>query len=216
MEVWRWAQQEAPTRQITGIVAASNGSPRALVIAYGPVEKESILLVPIDDHGKPAAPFAYNMVRTPSATSYPATLTEDDIFIDKFLENVTHEQQDWLENRASIGIHMGKVSPTTRAPGPSPPQGDVWFRYKDVGAIGYKIDSQDQLVQMKVQDALAVPAHCYIVLVPPSETRLNPERVPAAILATPFTLALDAVWTPIVLPIAIIFALAPHSPSSVI
>jgi hypothetical protein len=48
------------------------------VIAYGPVEKESTLLVSIDKHGKPMAPYAY--------------LGGSD---DDFWRNLTVEQYAW-------------------------------------------------------------------------------------------------------------------------
>ncbi|MDB5174127.1 MAG: hypothetical protein JWN51_2900 [Phycisphaerales bacterium] len=186
--VWRWASDDhVSPRQIAGVLAANNGASRALVIAYGPPRKESTLLVPIDGSGKPVAPFAY----------LGGTATD-------FWDNVTRDQfLSEVENHASI--RPGTIVPTTREPGSSPTQCDEWIQNQTLSAVGYNIDSQNQLVTMSVEDALSDPAHCHVVIVPSRHTRLMPERAPVAVLATPFTVAADVVVTPI---FVVVFSLA--------
>jgi hypothetical protein len=191
--VWRWAcYDRVSPREVTGLVVPERSGSRCIVIAYGSVEIESTLLVPINEYGKPAAPYAY------------LGGSNDD-----FWRNLTAGQYAWKEYY-NPAIRLGTVMPNSKPAASQSSQKSLWISEGEVAAIGYRIDSENRIALLSVPDARGDPTHSYVLLVPSSYPRLNNSRAPAAVLATPFALAVDAVMTPILLPVAILFVLGTH------
>jgi hypothetical protein len=191
--VWRWACNDSVSpREVTGILIPENAGLRSIVIAYGPFEKESTLLVPIDGKGKPVAPYGYL-----GGTA------------DEFWVNVSNDQWAW-EVYHNPAIRLGTVMPTSKPTQSPASQESMWMAESPLVAIGYRIDSKNRITLVSIVEARGDPSRCNIVLLPRSYGRLNNNRAPAAILATPFAIAVDAVVTPIILPIAVLFVLGTH------